>query len=160
MATAGVDRSADMGSEETQEDEVQDWETFFNSAYQASGRADAIPRDNSGNMDPRDERMDKMEMQMSLQNLQRTFEKRFPDATEAQVQKFIMSEINGNVIEKFDVIINAFKTTQEKEMRGEAPRSLMMEDGSADASSFDADEPYSMEDAARRAAGLEDSDIY
>ena len=156
----GVDRSAESQEAEGQELEAQDWETFFNTAYGASGRADAIPRDDEGNVDPRDERMDRMEMQMSMQNLQRTFEKRFPNATEAQIQQFLMSEVESDVNAKFDSIVNAYRTTQEEEERGDGPRSLNMEDGSAEGGGGSEDEAFSMEDAARRAAGLEDSDLY
>ena len=154
-----VDRSAEVGSED-QEPEAQDWETFFNGAYTASGRGDALPKDEEGVVDPRDERMDRMEMQMSLQNTQRTFEKRFPQATEAQIQQFLDSEVKGDINGKFDSIVNAYKVTQEKEERGDGPRSLEMEDASSDAGSQDGDEAYSMEDAARRAANVEDSDVY
>ena len=158
---AMVDRSAETGSEDqAAEPEAQDWETFFNGAYTASGRGDALPKDEEGVVDPRDERMDRMEMQMSLQNVQRTFEKRFPNATEPQIQQFLNSEVNGDINGKFDSIVNAYRTTQEKEERGEVPRSLEMEDASSDAGSDGADEAYSMEDAARRAAGLEDTEVY
>lgn len=161
----GVDRTQDQDQgSENQDDqgyEAQDWETFFNNAYTQSGRHDAIPRDDEGNIDPRDERMDRMEMQMSMENVRRTFEKRFPDATEAQIQQFLESEVTGNVMGKFDAITGAFQTTQEKEERGDPPRSLQMEDASSDASNTDQDEAHSMEDAARRAAGLEDNyDVY
>ena len=158
MAAAGVDRSAEEGTNE--EPQAEDWETFFGNAYTASGRGDQLPRDDEGNVDPRDERMDRMEMQMSLENVRRSFEKRFPNATEPQIQAFLQSEVDGNVNGKFDSIVNAFKTTQEKEERGDGPRSLEMEDASSDAGDTGGDEAYSMEDAARRAAGLEDTEVY
>lgn len=159
----GVDRTQDQDQDQDQDQgyEAQDWETFFNSAYQQSGRHDAIPRNEEGEIDPRDERMDRMEMQMSMENDRRTFEKRFPNATEAQIQQFLESEVTGNIMGKFDSITGAFRTMQEQEDRDDRPRSLEMEGAGGDADSFDNDEAYSMEDAARRAAGLEDNpDVY
>ena len=130
------------GEKKQGEEQVLSAEDFMASMQQAAGvQSEPNLPDDASDMDKRVGALEAengvMKFQMGLENVQKAFKSRFPDATESQMQAVVGSYYRGNPIGIFDGIANATTTTAEKEQNKEGVQNFEVEDESSDDATMD-----------------------
>jgi hypothetical protein len=146
-----------------EEEEALSNDDFLATLAKGSGFEEPKPDETTGEVDE----MAGMKHQLNMLQLDKDvrdtgdgFKAKYPDATEATIQKYITSVRNNDMEAMADAIEAAVRTGIEAETRNEqGPRTLAVEAGSDEASAL-GDVPMNWNQAAMDAAGVTASELF